>query len=105
MPATKEQLMQAYQIGSALANYLIKARPFRSWGEVVRLTGIGEARLASIQFVFTLSAEDRPDCSVHVQQDSPSERMPRGRVSYRRSDGIGVGCKCNYDDDVSEEET
>ena len=47
--ATKVQLMQAVQIGPAFANDLIKARPFGSWDEVAKLSGIGKVRLSNLQ--------------------------------------------------------
>ena len=54
--ATKVQLMQAVQIGPAFANDLITARPFGSWDEVAKLSGIGKVRLSNLQSLFFLSA-------------------------------------------------
>ena len=54
--AAKVQLMQAVQIGPAFANDLITARPFGSWDEVAKLSGIGKVRLSNLQSLFFLSA-------------------------------------------------
>ena len=58
--ATKVQLMQAVQIGPAFANDLIKARPFGSWDEVAKLSGIGKVRLSNLQSLFFLSGAHKP---------------------------------------------
>jgi hypothetical protein len=55
--ATDEQLMQAGHIGPAFARDLINARPFGSWDEVPKISGIGEVRLANLQSLFYLPAE------------------------------------------------
>jgi len=72
--ATKEQLMQAYQIGPAFATDLINARPFGSWEEVAKLSGIGKVRLTSLQSSFLLLAERRtasgPDQELPISASS-----------------------------------
>ena len=65
--------MRAYQIGPALATDLMKSRPFKSWDDVAKLTGISEVRLSSLQSKFQLLEEEPED---------PSELEPKKKAIH-----------------------
>ena len=47
--ASKEQLKEIKGIGDALADAIIKGRPYKSWDDVSKVKGIGDAKLKTLK--------------------------------------------------------
>lgn len=47
--ASKEEIMSIKGVGESLAENIIKARPFKTWDDVDKVKGIGDAKLKEIK--------------------------------------------------------
>lgn len=52
--ASKEQLKEIKGVGDVLADAIIKGRPYKSWDDVSKVKGIGDAKLKAIKEKATL---------------------------------------------------
>ncbi len=47
--ASKEQLKEIKGVGDVLADAIIKGRPYKSWDDVSKVKGIGDAKLKTLK--------------------------------------------------------
>lgn len=83
--------MQAYQIGPAFATDLINQRPFGSWDDVAKLSGIGKVRLTSLQSLFLLSDLESFISASGLRCFLPLTLLPCSLGTYKSVESFRVG--------------